>query len=110
MRWPVAVVLCFHALARGDAAVGVDAPVAEAEARRVLDAWLAAQTQRDFDAYAALYARPFHGVRRSGRRTVALDRDGWLNDRRRMFAKPFQVAADGVQFAAGPPARLRFTQ
>jgi hypothetical protein len=43
-------------------------------------------------------------VRRSGTRTVSLDRQGWMRDRQRMFRKPMKVAASDC---ASPPLRRR---
>lgn len=77
-------------------AVADTAVPAPSEAERLVADWLAAQNRGDFDAYQKLYARGFHGVRRSGTRTVELDRAGWIADRQRMFAKPMTVAADSI--------------
>jgi hypothetical protein len=54
------------------------APEPTREARALFDDWLAAQNDGDFAAYQKLYGADFSGVRRSGPRTVALDRAGWL--------------------------------
>ena len=45
----------------------------------------------------ALYAPAFQGIRRSGERTVTLDRGGWRRDRQRMFTRPMGVRADFVK-------------
>src|SRR5690606_30530952 len=71
--------------------------ISREEVTAVLERWLAAQNSGDFAAYSALYGDSFGGVRRSGDRTVRLDRDGWLADRKRMFAKPMKVAASGIE-------------
>jgi hypothetical protein len=77
----------------------------------VLERWLAAQNSGDFAAYSALYGDSFRGVRRSGDRTVRLDRAGWLADRERMFAKKMKVAASGIEISVGPgSAEIRMTQ
>jgi hypothetical protein len=82
-----------------------------AEASALLSRWLAAQNGGDFAGYQALYASRFTGIRRSGNRTVMLDRGGWLKDRGRMFKKPMKVGADAVTAAGAPGGeRLRFTQ
>ncbi|MFO0694102.1 MAG: DUF4440 domain-containing protein [Polyangiales bacterium] len=73
--------------------------LADAEVNALLDAWLAAQNRGDFEAYQALYAQRFHGVRRTRERVVALDRKGWLADRRRMFERPMVVSLDQVRIA-----------
>jgi ketosteroid isomerase-like protein len=84
---------------------------ADAEVRSLLAQWLAAQNDGDFERYAALYAARFTGVRRTGDKTRAFDRAGWLADRKRMFAKPMQVKAGELQIAhAGPSAVVRFEQ
>lgn len=72
-------------------------PIAEAEVQAVVDAWLKAQNEGDFDAYAALYADRFTGVKRVGARTFRFDREGWLKDRGRMFESSMKVSlADTV--------------
>jgi hypothetical protein len=112
-----------------DAAVGIarDAAVAAAPLdagtrparmevpRKDLEAflarWLAAQNDGDFDAYQALYAPAFRGVRRSGTQVVRMDRARWLADRRRMFGKPMTVRADDVEIVVAPRGgQIRFTQ
>ena len=65
----------------------------EAEARALLDAWLAAQNQGRFDAYEKLYDASFEGIRRTGDKTVTLDRAKWMKDRKRMFGKKLHVEA-----------------
>ncbi len=72
-------------------AAGAD-PAAELVSR-----WLAAQNSGDFEAYQALYAESFRGVRTSGGRSVTMDRAQWLEDRRRMFARPMVVEARDVR-------------
>ena len=82
-----------------------------AEARALVDQWLAAQNRGDFAAYSALYATRFTGVRRSGPRTVRLDRAGWMKERERMFGKKMTVAAENLKLAATPAlARATFVQ
>lgn len=84
---------------------------ADAEVRSLIAQWLAAQNGGDFERYGALYAARFTGVRRTGSKTRPFDRDGWLADRKRMFAKPMQVKAGELQIAhAGPSAVVRFEQ
>lgn len=81
------------------------------EARAVLDRWLEAQNTGHFDDYQFLYADDFTGVRRSGNRTASFDRQGWMQERQRMFGKPMTVAADDVHiFANNRSARVVFTQ
>jgi ketosteroid isomerase-like protein len=84
-------------------------PPPAAEARALIDRWVAAQNAGDFAAYQALYAAGFTGVRRSGSRTVNLDRAGWMKDRERMFKKKIQVAALEPEIATDG-ASATFTQ
>lgn len=50
-------------------------------------------------------------MRRSGPRTVRMNRARWMADRARMFKKPMQVAATDLKVAAaGSAVRVRFTQ
>ena len=101
------VVVAGGVMARADTGAGDLGP----EARLVVDAWLAAQNKGDFAGYQKLYATKFTGVRRSGPRTVSLDRAGWMRDRARMFQKPMTVAAGDVKIASTPAsARVTFTQ
>ncbi len=65
----------------------------EAQARALVERWLAAQNEGDFAAYQQLYAAGFVGVRRSGTRVATLDRAGWLKERARMFKKRMTVEA-----------------
>lgn len=93
------------------AAAAPAAASSEQQARALLDRWLKAQNDGDFAAYQNLYAERFTGVRRSGQRTVRLNRAGWLRDRQRMFQKKMTVQADGVRIAAsGGGAVLSFSQ
>ena len=103
----VAALFAVSVAARADTGAGDLTP----EARLVVDAWLAAQNGGDFAAYDKLYARKLTGVRRSGARSVSLDRAGWMRDRRRMFQKPMKVSASDVKIAGTPAsARVTFTQ
>ncbi|MEZ4435294.1 MAG: nuclear transport factor 2 family protein [bacterium] len=88
------------------------APVVDVQAARALvDRWLAAQNAGDFEAYQALYAPRFYGVKRAGDRTTNFDRAGWIGDRRRMFQRPMKVDAEGIEVvAAAGAARVRFIQ
>lgn len=88
------------------------APLVEVEAARALiDRWLTMQNAGDFQAYAALYAERFHGIKRVGERTTTYERTGWLADRERMFRRPMTVGIDNVEvIPAAGAARVRFTQ
>ena len=93
--------------ARADTGAGDLAP----EVHALVDAWLAAQNNGDFAAYEKLYADKFTGVRRSGARTVSLDRAGWMRDRERMFQKPMKVSASDLRSPPRRPrARVTFVQ
>jgi hypothetical protein len=77
----------------------------------IMKKWLEAQNSGDFAAYSALYDEAFHGVRRSGKQKVELDRKGWLADRKKMFAKPMLVGMRDVEVTLAPTkASVRFTQ
>src|SRR5262245_20089622 len=63
-------------------------PDIEVEAGALLAEWAAAQNAGELERYGRLYAEGFQGVRRTpGGKQVNFDRDGWLKDRARMFAK-----------------------
>jgi hypothetical protein len=68
------VLLCLvlAPVARADTAADMSPDV-----KTLLDAWLKAQNDGDFNAYEKLYAQRFTGIRRSGPRTVKMDRAGW---------------------------------
>ena len=70
-----------------------DPALVAADAHALLVRWLGAQNGGDFDAYQALYDPRFQGVRRSGAQVARFDHDGWMRDRRRMFAHPMAVGA-----------------
>jgi ketosteroid isomerase-like protein len=95
----VPVLVLALAFATPAASVGVRglARHEEAAVRALVDRWLDAQNKGDFAAYRALYAPSFHGVRRSGGRTVVLDHAGWLRDRERMFKKAMKVSATDLR-------------
>lgn len=85
--------------------------LSEPELRALLERWLSAQNQGNYEAYAALYAQKFFGVKRAGRRTTQFARAGWLEDRKRMFQKPMTVEAKEPRFRAGSSsAEIEFTQ
>jgi hypothetical protein len=73
--------------------------------------WLKAQNDGNFAAYEKLYAKRFTGVRRSGPRTVKMDRAAWMKDRGRMFQKKMTVSIDGLKVrSAATLARVTFVQ
>jgi hypothetical protein len=86
-------------------------PVAEGQVKALLDEWLAAQNAGSFERYQKLYASKFQGVRRSGPRTVRLDRPGWVADRKRMFGKAMTVEIADLEIVrGGGMARVQFQQ
>lgn len=86
-------------------------PIAEAEVLALLQTWLKAQNDGDFDAYGALYAERFFGTKRSGTRTRSFERKFWLRDRKRMFSKAMQVQAAEIAVAStAESAVLTFAQ
>jgi len=90
---------------------GASGRVDLAAARDLLDTWLEAQNEGDFDAYAELYAERFTGVKRSGPRLRQFDQEGWLGDRRKMFSRPMKVTATGVEIdVTAASAIVRFEQ
>ncbi len=85
--------------------------LARADVEALVEGWLNAQNQGDFAAYSALFADEFRGVRRSGKRTVRLDRKGWLSDRSRMFRKKMTVSISQLEVSlTHNSAAVRFTQ
>src|SRR5690349_10149110 len=96
MRTRCTALVAALALAAGSARADTIATDLSGEARSLLDVWLKAQNEGDFDTYQIVYAQRFTGVRRSGPRTVRLDRAGWLKDRKRMFGKPMAVSISGL--------------
>lgn len=71
--------------------------IPDKDVRELLTNWLAAQNQGNFPAYEALYAQTFTGIRRSGPRTVYLERAGWMIDRQRMFRKKMTVNISDIR-------------
>ena len=85
--------------------------VDEAGAKKLIEAWLAAQNTGDFAAYEALYAPKLEGIKRVGARTWRFDRASWLNDRKRMFKNPMTVEAkDLVVRGSAVAATVSLTQ
>lgn len=82
----------------------------EEQARVLLGRWLAAQNQRKLDAYRALYAPDFSGIRRTpSGEEKKLDLAAWEADRRRLFEKPQMVAADEVKITVLPAGEVEVT-
>jgi hypothetical protein len=83
----------------------------EAQVTQRLALWLDAQNNGDLKAYDALYALRFTGVKRAGPRTTRFDREGWIQDRTRMFKSPMRVTATGVTTkATAKTVAVTFTQ
>lgn len=65
-----------------------------------VEAWARAQNTGDFAAYSGAYSGDFRGVRRSrGSQDKTFEREGWLQDRRRMFNKAQKVQVEGLKVA-----------
>jgi len=85
--------------------------ISEQEIKALIEAWMKSQNTGDFLAYQSLYAQRFTGIRRSGPRTVQLDRAGWMKDRKRMFQKAIEVEASDMNLQASPSTAVaRFEQ
>lgn len=68
----------------------------EDQVRALIAQWVAAQNSGDFAAYDAVYAEKLEGVKRAKGRTWRFDRDGWMTDRKRMFANKMTVEASDI--------------
>ena len=91
------------------------APVSQEEAKAVFEAWLAAQVELDFDAYAGVYGEDFTGIKRNGHVTKELAREEWLAKRTKQFERGFTITATGLELSEAPPhgdgaILARFTQ
>ena len=87
------------------------AQVAQAQVETHFKQWLEAQNRGSFENYKKLYASRFTGTKRAGRRVRHYNREGWLQDRARMFQKPMQVLADEKTLVVNEmDARLQFVQ
>jgi hypothetical protein len=99
------------AAAAASSSVAAPHNLSEVELRAFLQRWLDAQNQGNYEAYAALYAQKFFGVKRAGPRVTRFAREGWLEDRKRMFQKPMTVEAKEPRFRAGlSSAEIELTQ
>lgn len=86
-------------------------PMNEVSARALLDAWLSAQNEGNFERYSALFADPFQGVKRADDRVYRFGRAAWLENRARMFQRPMSVTLSDVTVrATATTATIRFTQ
>jgi len=75
--------------------------ISEATVTTFVERWRATQEASDFDAYRALYAPGFRGIKRSGSKTSQFDRSGWLKDRRLMFQRDVKVKVSNVRATSG---------
>lgn len=91
------------------------------EGKGLLDRWIAAQNQHDFEAYLAMYEpRHFRGIKRTHKSGAKeFDFAGWKKDRKRMVLGKAEVAAELLDIATwlDPDSKLkpgvshvRFTQ
>ena len=107
--------------ARAGRAPAITAEQVREEGKALLERWLAAQNQHDFDAYLAMYEpKHFRGVKRTHRSGVKeFDFAGWKKDRKRMVLGKAEVAAELLDIATwlDPGSKLkpgvshvRFTQ
>jgi hypothetical protein len=57
-----------------------------------LQAWCGSQKRGGFDAYSAMYAGNFKGIRRTSKgKARTFDRKGWMKDRKPGFSSPLKV-------------------
>jgi hypothetical protein len=91
------LVLAASALARADAGVEPEGAAVESAAHALIEHWLQAQNERQLQRYLDLYAPAFTGVRRSGTKTVTMDRAAWARDRERMFKARMSVNAEDIR-------------
>ncbi len=75
----------------------------QAEVETALQAWCNTQTTGDFQAYKAMYAPTFEGIKRTHKGKVKrYDRAGWYKDRGKMFRKPLRVDCLNPRTQMGP--------
>lgn len=96
---------------RASSALVLTAEQVREEGKALLDRWVAAQNQHDFDAYLAMYEpRHFRGVKRTHRSGAReFDFAGWKKDRRRMVLGKAEVAAELLDIATwlDPGSKLK---
>jgi hypothetical protein len=66
-----------------------------------VERWRTAQERGDFNAYSALYAKAFTGIKRVGAKMTRFDRKGWMADRREMFRSDMRVVLSGIEIFTG---------
>lgn len=84
----------------------VEPSLPEADVQAVVQTWLAAQNEGDFDRYSGVYADKFEGIKRVGARVYRFGHDDWLKDRQRMFKKKMKVAASEVKVQTNPSTAI----
>lgn len=99
LRW-VLPLLLLASLPQARAQAAAEIPRAEAES--FIADWAKTQQDGDFVRYSAMYAPEFRGVRRTGAAKASLDRDGWLQDRERMFKAPVTIVVDRTEIETAP--------
>lgn len=73
--------------------------------------WLDAQNEGDFEKYSSVYADIFSGIKMSSSRKRHFKKDGWLEDRKRMFKNPMKVDAQELSIIQSEgSAIIRFLQ
>lgn len=83
----------------------------EAAVKAFVARWQAAQNEHDFEAYQALYAARFSGVKRVGGYTKRFDRAAWLADRKPMIKPGVTVNVSDLKLSGAPGAvRAVFVQ
>lgn len=86
-------------------------PTLQEAAAQLLVDWEKAQDTGNFEAYQALYASKFTGVKRVGHRASTFDREGWMVDRGRMFQNEMKVTVEEPEVVVtGATAVIRLTQ
>ena len=106
---------------RAGSAPALTAEQVREEDKALLDRWIAAQNQHDFEAYLAMYEpKHFRGIKRTHEGGVKeFDFAGWKKDRKRMVLGKAEVAAELLDIAtwldAGSKLKpgvshVRFTQ
>jgi hypothetical protein len=99
-------------IALGATAASADPAPSKDDATAVLNAWVKAQNDGDFNAYGALYDASFVGIKRTtdgGEKKFTLAK--WKDDRKKMFKAPQKVAAEGASVVVKDgKATIEFTQ
>lgn len=97
-------VLSAAAVASTPATPASAATLDESAASAFVKRWESAQNEHDYEAYQALYAARFTGVKRVGGYTKRFDRAAWLADRKPMLKPGVSVAVSDVKISGTPSA------